>query len=454
MQQSMKKNITTLLLFISLWGFSQEKWSLRRCVDYAVENNLQVIANQYNKKIQESSLKMARNEYLPSVTANVGNSMNFGQTQGFQGSIGRNDNFNNSANIGASVLVYNGNRVGKTIRKTQYDVAAAGYDLETVKNNISLQIVRQYLSILLSKEVLKINQSALDNAQKLYDRAVLTTQVGTTAQTVLAEAEAALAREKQNFTNAEIEIKRNLFALVQTLQLKEYEGFDVEDFPVSHPIDAAHHYTLPQVAEEAYRQQPQILAAESRIKAAEAQTEIAKTAFYPTITANAGIGSFYFNSLVTNTTGIDMFGNILREKGFFEQYKTNFSQQIGLSVHLPIFNKGNTKQQVEQAKINEDIARNNLNIQKQELLQSIQKAFLDLDTNYENYQAAVVAEKSTRLALDFAEKSYHAGKSSIYDLNIARNNYANAQGTVAQSKYNFLFSMRLLEFYAEGHLTL
>lgn len=266
----------------------------------------------------------------------------------------------------------------------------------------------------------------MENAQKLYDRAKITTEVGTTAQTLLAEAESALAREKQSFTNAEIEIKRNLFALAQTLQLKDYENFDLEDFPISDTIDNAHFYNLQSVTETAYAQQPQILATQSRIIAVESQTEIAKTAFYPTISASACVGSFYFNSLVTDTVGFDMFGNIIREKGFFEQYKTKFLQQIVLQINISIFNKGNTKLQVEQAKISEDIARNNLSIKKQELFQSIQKVFFDLDTNYENHQAALEAEKSTKLALDFAEKSYNAGRSTIYDLNIARNNYANA----------------------------
>lgn len=450
----MKKTVILLLGLVSATGFSQKKWSLQECVDYAIENNLQIIANKYNKLGQENGLQMAKNEYLPSVSANVSNSLSFGQTQGFQGSIGRNDNFNNSANIGASVMLYNGNRIEKNIRKAQYDVEASIYDLETSKNNISLQIVQQYLSVLLNKEILKINQSALENAQKLYDRAVITTEIGTTAPTVLAEAEAALAREKQNFKNAEIEIKRNLFALAQTLQLKDYEQFDVLDFPISQAIVPNHYHNVQLVTETAYSQLPQILASQRRIQSAEMQTEIAKTAFYPSISASAGIGSFYFNSLVTNVNGVDMFGDIIREKGFFEQYKTNFSQQIGLSISIPIFNKGNTRLQVAQSKLNEDIARNNLAIQKQELLQSIQKVFFDLDTNYENHQAALEAEKSTKLALEFAEKSYHAGRSTIYDLNIARNNYANAQGTVAQTKYNFLFSMKLLEFYAEGKLKL
>ena len=166
---------------------AQKKWSLRECVDYAVKHNLQVIQNEYSKQVQDTNLKMARKEYLPSVSGNMSNNMSFGQTSFGTGSL-RNDRFSNSANLGADILLYNNGRLEKNIRKVQYDVEASQYDVETIKNDISLQIAQQYLTTLLNKEIVKISQSAVENAQKQYDRAKITTKVGSTAQTVLAEA--------------------------------------------------------------------------------------------------------------------------------------------------------------------------------------------------------------------------------------------------------------------------
>ena len=437
----MKKSAGFILLLVSVFCFSQKKWTLQECVDYAVQHNLQVIQNNYNKNIQEKNLEISKRQKLPGVSGNIGNTASFGQGQDVFGTTQRNDNFNNSINVGADILVYNNGRLEKNIRKTEFDVEAAQYDIETVKNNISLQIAQQYLSVLLNKEIVKINQSALENAQKQYDRAKITTEVGTTPQTTFAEAKAALARETQNLKSAEVNVNRALFNLAQLLQLPNYKEFDVENVNVENvtaPLLSAE-----SVLETAYNLQPQIKAAESRIKAAEAQTEVTKTAFYPTITANAGIGTFYFNAL--------NYGN---DNNFTKQYKDNFGQQLGLSANIPIFNKGITKIQVEQSKINEDIAKNALLQQKQEIKQNVQAAQFDAESNYEIYSSALEAEKSSELALDFAQKSYDAGRSSIYDLNIARNNYANAQGSVAQAKYNYLFSLKLLEFYAGIPLSL
>lgn len=447
------KKVLTIVLGLAFAGLSaQQKWSLRECVDYAVKHNLQVIQNEYSKQLQDSNLKIAQRNYLPSVNASVGNNVSFGQASLGTGSI-RNDRFSNSANLGADILVYNNGRLEKTIRKSQFDVEASQYDIETIKNDISLQIAQQYLTTLLNKEIVKISQSATDNAKKQFDRAKITTEVGTTAQTIVAEAEAAWAREKQNLKTAEINVGRSLFALAQLLQLKDYKDFDVEDVEVDDKL-TPQLVSVDDVLSIAYENQPQIKAAESRIKSAEAQTEITKTSFWPTLTASLGIGSFYNNLLNTSYSGFDQFGNAAREPSFFKQYKDNFGQQGGLSLNIPIFNKGITKLQVEQSKINENIAKTTLEQQKQSIRQSVQQAQFDVDSNYEVYLAAVEAEKSTKLAMEFADKSYTAGRTTIYDLNIARNNYANAQGSVEQAKFNYLFSLKLLNFYSGIPLSL
>ena len=422
---------------------AQKKWSLEECVDYAMKNNLKVIQNQYNKQIQDKNLNIAKKSSLPTLGGSISNNANFGQNVTNTGIVNRTDNYNNSIGLGANILIYNNGRIEKQTRKANYDVEASMYDLETVKNDISLQIAQQYLSVLLNKEIIKINESAVNNAQKAFDKAKMTTDVGTTPLTVQYEAEAALAREKQNLSNAKIETERALFNLAQLLQLTDYKSFDVVDYQINSlegPLVSDE-----SILEKAYITQPQIKAAESRIRSSETQTQISKTAFWPSITGNAGIGTNYYTPLNQSQ---------YTAPGLFKQYKDNFSQQLGLSANIPIFNQGVTKLQVEQAKINEDIAKNSFAQQKQAVKENVQKAAFDVNANYEKYLAATEAEKSTGLALDFAQKSYDAGKTTIYDLNIARNNYANAQGSVAQAKYNYLFSQKLLNFYAGVPLSL
>lgn len=446
------------ILFFGVCFFmasAQKKWTLQECVDYAIKNNLQIQSQVYNKDVQTKNLEIAKKEFLPSVSGTISNTANFGQTLVGVSSI-RNDSYYNGANVSANILVYNNGRLEKTIRKTGYDVEASLQDIEAIKNNIALQIAQQYLSVMLNREIKKISESAMENAQQLYERAKITTDVGTTAQTVLAEAAASVAREKQNVKTAQINVDKALFAMAQLLQLPDYRNFDVVDIPVPSELQTQL-LSVEEVVNTAYKSQPVIKAAESRIKSAETQTEVVKTNFWPTITASAGLGSFYNNLLNTDYIGYDSSSGVpvpIKERTFTQQYKDNFGQQIGLSASIPIFNKGITRLQVEQTKINEDIAKNNLEQQKFQLKQDIQEAQFNADSNYEIYTAALESEKSTKLALDFAEKSYQAGRSTIYDINIARNNYANAQGSVAQAKYNYLFSIKVLEFYSGIPLSL
>lgn len=449
----MKKIFSLVLLSAFSLGFSQKKWSLQECVDYAVKNNLQVISNQYNADIQAKNLEISKRDKLPSVSGSFNNNMSFGTTQGFQGSIGRNDNFNNSASVGANMQLYNNGRLQKSAEKSQYDLEASLLDAERVKNDISLQIAQQYLQVLLNKEVKKISDEAVANAEKVLSRAKITTEVGTTPKTVEAEATAGLAREKQRQKSAEIDIQRSLFSLAMLLQLKDYQNFDVQEVPLPSSLEAPLNSTE-NIVEKAFENQPQVKAAETRILSAQKQTEIIKTAFYPTVSAFAGLNTFYYYKIsptLNPSTGEEL---DVKYDSFFQQYKDNFGQNVGVNVNIPIFNKGITKLQVEQAKISESIAKNTLEQQKVEVQQNVQRAYFDANANYENYLAALEAEKSTKLALEFAEKSYEAGRATIYDLNNARNNYINAQGSVSQAKYNFIFSTKLLNFYAGIPLSL
>ena len=420
---------------------AQEKWSLERAVQYALENNLQVQSSAYNRALQEKSTEIARAERLPGVSANLSNNLSFGQ-QRYINLVQRNDNFNNSLNVGADMLLYNNGRLEKNYRRALLDLQAASYDVETIKNNIALQIAQEYLSVLLSKEIVQISQSALTNAQQTLQRAEITTRVGTTAQTVLAEAQAALAREEQNTVAAQINVERSLFNLAQLLQLEDYTSFDIQDAPSSLQVEAPL-YSAQDILSTAYAQQPQIKAAQMRIESAIAQTEVTKTALYPSISASAGVGTFYFNQL-----------NRGQDTGFFKQYSENFGQQLGISANIPIFNKGITKLQIEQSKINESLAKNSMEQQKQEVRQNVQRAQFDAESNYQAYQSAERMVKSAELAEDFALKSYEAGRSTIYELNAARNNTVNARGSLAQAKYNYLFSLKLLNFYAGVPITL
>ncbi len=425
------------MLFLFVLSFSQKKWTLRECLNYAMENNLEISAEKINLENEKKNLEISKKDRLPSISGSMNNSANFGQNV-ILGTLQRNDNLSNNANLSANIQIYGNGKTRKTIEKANYDVEASDYNLQNIRNNITLQIIQNYLRVLLNKEVYKVNESSYHNAEKLYEKAKLTTKAGFTPFSVESEALAEVSRKKKAMQNSENEVKRTLFDLSVLLQLEDEENFDVDDILVSETRPRIIESATPYL-DSAFQIQPVLKSALAQIESAKKQTEIVKTNLYPTITGNIGLGTYYFNYFNDNYT---------KSNSFFRQYYENFGQQISIGAVFPIFNKGITKLQIEQAKISESLAVNHFNRQKLLLKQSVKKAIFDANAGYQNFIAAQEVDKNSKLSLDLAEKSYAAGKISIYDLNMAKNNEISAESELIQAKYNYIFSMKLLDFYA------
>ena len=432
----MKKKTIILIILLSSKIFGQRNWSLSECIRYAQEKNLYIKQNEYERLIQNKNLEISKNELLPYVSANLNNILSLGQAQDVFGDIRRNDNFNSNSNIGGQIILFNNKKLQKTIHKNQNDFEALNQELESTKIDVSVEILKAYLNILLNKDIAKTNEDSAENAKKLYLKAISTTETGSTPKTVEYEAKANLAKEQQKLQLAYNDIKRTLLELAILLQLDNYEDFDIQNIEIPDNLDNPGLPKFDDWVKMAYSFSPKLKSLDAKIKSSRLQTEIIKTAQSPAITANADIGTFYFNSL---TRGND--------NAFFKQYSLHFSQQIAVRATIPIFNKGITNLQIEKSKINEDININLLNIEKRKIRQTIQKNYFELKANYENYITSSEVEKNTRLSFEYAEKSYMEGFTTIYDLNISRNNWITSVSNVLQAKYKYLFSLNLLFLY-------
>lgn len=324
----MKKVVCGIFLFIFGLSFSQKKWSLRNCLEYAAENNLQISAEKINLENQRKNLQIAKKNRLPNVSGSMNNSVNFGQNV-ILGTLQRNDNLSNNANISANIQIYENGRLKKSIEKSRYDVETSEYNLENIKNNISLQIIQSYLQILLNKEIYRLNSNSFENAENLYSKAKITTKAGVTPFSVESETLAEVSRKKQSMLNSENEVKRALFNLTVLLQIDDDENFDVDDFSVSE-AEPEMIESVSQYLELAYKTQPVIKAAKAQIKSAQKQREITKTSLYPSLSGAVGLGTNYFNYFNDSYS---------KSLPFFEQYRSNFGQQVSITAVFQKFLK-------------------------------------------------------------------------------------------------------------------
>ena len=427
-------------LFCFLFSFSasgQTLWSLNDCINYALINNLTVKHEIYLSSIQNKNLEIVKREFLPNVEGNILNIFDIGQIQNASGATKINNNFRTNLNVESGIMLFNNNKLKYNVDKNKFLLLAADNEVDAAKLEISTEILYSYLDILLRKELVKVAEMAKENAQKLYDKSVISTSLGSTAKTVQYEAKANFAKEQLKLQVVKNDLKLSILDLALLLQLESSDNFDIQDIGEFEAIDS--NSELPKfeiILERIYSVSPKMKSYMANIESSVLQTKIVKTSRYPSVLGKVNISTFYFNSWNTKS-----------EKDIYSQYSTNFSPQFSITANLPIFNKGIIKLQIEKSEINEQINRNLLEIEKQKLLKVTNKIFLEMRVNLDNYLTSVEVERNTKISYEFAEKSYNEGYTTIYDLNITRNNWFLSVSNLLQYKYKFLLQRNLLNLY-------
>jgi len=426
--------ILTFLTFLTSVS-AQKKWTLAECVEHAADKNLTVQQSRINEELSANDLEYANNQWLPTSRGYFDNSLTIGThhptiDKGYQ-------QYSNSLGVNSSITIYNGGLLNLNKEKAGLVVNSYKFQTESVINDVSLMVINYYLNIVLNRELLMIAESNLAVTEQQLDRSQKLFDAGRIARADLVQAEANVAQEKKNVADAKIEVDRALFNLSVLLQLPDYREFDIATVKLPDDISLGL-YDMNQVLETAYAQQPAVKKAETDVEAAEKDIEIARTGFKPSITGSYNLGTNY----------IDYFNKGLMTDAWLSQWHENITNVFGVNVSIPIFEKFNNKLNVQKAQISESLAQNSLEQQKQTIRENVQEAYFNANSSFQAYEAAKESVRSSELSADFAQRSFEAGILNIYDLNIARNNLVVAQSQMAQAKYNFIFRMKVLDFYA------
>lgn len=427
--------------FISVQVNAQEKWTLARCIQYAQENNLEILNSRINNGVKQIDLRIAKNEKLPEVKGFSNLLSKFGQGQDVFGNTRRNDNLNGDLGIDANITIYNHNKLDNEIKRSNLLLSVSEEEIAVFKRNIAIKVIEYYLAIQLNKEIARAVDSAVYYAALQYDKAIKTTEAGTTALTVQYEAKANLAKEKQKLKKAEQDQERAKLNMVQLIQLTDYTDFDIAIDQEKYEPSSQLLYSLEEAVSRSSLIHPELKRLHMLRQVTEVESKIVKADLYPVIRGSALVGSLYFNSLVTGS-----------DKRFFGQMKDNFSQQIAFTLSVPIFSKGRVKNTISKNKLY--IQQNDIETKQKYLTikQNIEKLYFDYWAYLDQYEAAQEMSESAKMALSFTSKSYDAGKSSIYDLNSSRGNSLNAESEMLQAKYNCLFVSKMIKFYVEETL--
>lgn len=434
---------TKFLLIVSLFfvsiGFSQKKWTLKECVDHALANNITIKQNLLNLELSELNVKTAKGNFLPNLNASSGGNLSFGS--GFdpvtQNRVS-NTLFGGSFNLSSGITVFNGYRNLNSFKQAKLGVESSKLDLEKIQNDISLFVVNGYLNILFAKENLNVARVQAEISKKQVEAAKERFDAGITAKGDLLNAQSTAANDQQNVITNENTLTIALLNLAQSLQISS-ENFDVLEINVGSPSAALLFENSDVVYQKALKNQPQIKRAELAIENADLNIEIAKGAYMPSISASASAGTNY---------GFDLDLAIgAQNTKFFTQLNNNFGYGVGFNVSIPIFNRLQTKTNIARQFVNREVSKVALDNQKLQLQQTIEQAFVDSKAAAKAYEAARISLEAQTEAFKNAQESYNLGASTLFDFDLVRNRYVNAESALIRAKYNYVFKTKVLQFY-------
>lgn len=417
-----------------------EQWTLRDCIDYALEHNITIQRNRINVESVQEDVKTAKADFLPSLSGNISQRI-VNRPNSANGTIISGDNittsqsktsYNGSYGIDANWTVYNGSKRVNTVKQQQLNSRIAELSVDESENSIEESITQLYVQILYSAEAVKVNESTLEVSRKQFERGQQLFDAGSIASSDLAQLEAQVSSDNYQLVTAQTTLQNYKLQLKQLLELDgdfemnlDMPGLD--DSSVLIPLP-----TKDDVYQTALNLRPEIESGKLNIEASDMNIRIARAGYIPTLSLSAGIGT-------TNANGNDF--------SFSEQVKQNWNNSIGLTLSIPIFDKRQTKSTINKAKLQRQTSQLDLLDNQKTLYKTIESLWLSANSAQQQYVAASEKLKSTQSSYALINEQFNLGMKNTVELLTEKNNLLSAQQETLQAKYTAILNAGLLRFY-------
>jgi outer membrane protein len=452
--QPMKNKIYIVLLLISAWPAMAQtkKWTLQECVEYAFKNNISVRQSELDLKTTEVTKSDALGNFLPSANLTAGHSWNIGLNPDPITGISQQQTTQfSTAGFSTQVDIYKGLQNQMQMRRAKMAIIAGQYQLQKMKDDIGLNVANAFLDILFNKENLKVQQQQLQIDTQQAERSKQLLEGGQIPRGDLMDIEATVATDRQRVVQAENTLLISKLSLAQLLQLDDFATFDIADEEYNMEQSEVFLQTPQAIYDKAKTLRTEIKLAQANLDVAQEDVKIARAAYQPTLTGYYSLNtrvsySDYVDYVVPDggTTPVAVFRD---QPPFFDQFWNNKGHSFGFQLNVPIFNGFATRNNVERSKIS--LERSKLAFEQQELdlERTIYTAYTDAQGALKAYDAAVSASNARTESLGYATERYGVGLINVFDLNQAQTLSVNAQSEVLRSKYEFIFRVKILEFY-------
>jgi outer membrane protein len=462
------------LLFIIIFSINtsaQKKWSLLDCVNYALENNIIIKQTSLQTNLAELQLKQSKLSQYPNANFSASTGVSSGRNQDpttftliTQTYLSANMQLQSSADI------FNWYSKKNTIAANGFEVEATKASTDKLKNDIALSVANAYLQILLAKEQQKIADVQLQQSKAQLINTRKLVNAGSLPELNAAELEAQVARDSANLIAAKGSVEQGVLSLKSNIGFDAATNFDIDNPPADKIFVEKIGDLLPEIVyTSAIANMPQQRFNDFKIKAAEKTKDAAKGAMYPTISAFGSLGS-RFNNRATQITGSQKInapiGNVtigptaydvfplvpftnytFDKTPLLSQLNENFNQSIGLSLNVPIFNGGSLKTSYERTKINIRSLELQKDLDKQKLKQDIYQAYNAAVVALEKFNASKKSVETAERSYGFANRRYEIGMLTTLELITNQNNLLRAKLEYSLNQFDYVFKMKVLEFY-------
>ena len=417
-----------------------KQWTLRNCIDYALEHNITIRRNRINVESTQEDVKTAKADFLPSLSGNISQRI-VNRPNSASGTIISGDNittsesktsYNGSYGIDANWTVYNGSKRVNTLKQQQLNSRIAELTVDESENSIEENITQLYVQILYSAEAVKVNESTLEVSRKEFERGQELFNAGSIASSDLAQLEAQVSNDNYQLVTSQTTLQNYKLQLKQLLELDGDFEMDLflpplDDSSVLIPLP-----TKNDVYQTALNLRPEIESSKLNIEASDMNIKISRAGYIPSLSLSAGIGT-------TNANGNDF--------SFSEQVKQNWNNSIGLTLSIPIFDKRQTKSAVNKAKLQRQTSELDLMDNQKTLYKTIESLWLSANSAQQQYVAATQKLKSTQASYALVSEQFNLGMKNTVELLTEKNNLLSAQQETLQAKYTAILNAGLLRFY-------
>jgi outer membrane protein len=434
------------MLMLSVPFYAQTQWTLKDCISYALEHNIQLQKNKLQKESSAEDTKQAKAQLLPSLNFSTGHNISYrpfpegggtSVTNGYVDTKVNKTSYNGNYNIGANWTVWNGNKNNNTVKQSEITEQQADLTAQTTANSIQEQITQLYVQILYNTESIKVYEQVLEISKANLKRGQEMLAAGSMAKAEVAQLEAQAATDEYNLVNAQGQVARYKLQLKQLLELTDSSDFDIV---IPQASDEAALAAVPAMADvygNALVTRPEIKNAQLGIEASKLQEKIAKAGYMPTIGVSGSVGA--------STTSVS-------DNSWTKQMKSNLTGGLGVNLSIPLFDQRSTKTSIRKAKIQQQEQQLDLQDKQKELWSTIEGYWLDANTNQARFKAAKVSTESAKESYELVSEQFKEGLKNIQELTTGKTTLLNAEQSRLESKYTTILSMQMLNFYNSGDI--